>query len=67
MAGNYTCGATKFSTFTPSRSSMISAIHLPVAVGVVALVAEQADRAGFLHQRRQFVELFPGLRRFQVL
>ena len=24
---------------------------LPVAVGVVALVAEQADRAGFFHQR----------------
>ena len=23
----YTCGATRFSTFTPSRSSMISAIH----------------------------------------
>ncbi len=23
----YTCGAARFSTFTPSRSSMISAIH----------------------------------------
>jgi hypothetical protein len=25
--GSYTCFAAKFSTFTPSRSSMISAIH----------------------------------------
>src|SRR3979411_612737 len=34
---------------------------LPVAMAVVALVAENADRAGFFHQRRQLVELLPGL------
>ena len=40
---------------------------LPVAMGVVALVAEEAHRAGFLHQRGELVEFFPGLRRLQVL
>jgi len=35
-------------------------------MAVIALVAENADRAGFCHQRRQFVEFFPGLRRLQM-
>jgi len=39
---------------------------LPMAMLVIALVAENADRPGFLDQRRQLVELFPGLRRLQV-
>ena len=39
----------------------------PVAMVVVALVAEKADARPDLHQRREFVELFPGLRRLQVL
>src|SRR5882724_2625531 len=39
---------------------------LPVAVAVVALVAENADRAGLVHQRRQLVEFLPGLRGFQM-
>jgi hypothetical protein len=34
---------------------------------MIALVAENADRAGLLHQRREFVEFFAGLRRLQVL
>src|SRR5580698_5399743 len=33
----------------------------PVAMLMIALIAENADRAGFLHQRRQLVEFFPGL------
>src|SRR5207249_526368 len=40
---------------------------LPVAMSVVALVAEDADRSRFLHQRRQLVEFFLCLRRLQVL
>src|ERR1700733_12276666 len=39
---------------------------LPVAVQVIALVAEDADRSGFLDQRRQFVEFFLGLRCLQM-
>ena len=38
----------------------------PVAMAVVALVAEQAHRPRFLHQCRQLVEFFTGLRRLQV-
>src|ERR1700759_1208459 len=38
-----------------------------VAVLVVALIAEQADRAALLHQGRQLVEAFLGLWRLQVL
>jgi PhzF family phenazine biosynthesis protein len=40
---------------------------LPMAVQMIALVAEDTDRSGFLHQRRQFVEFFFGLRRLQML
>src|SRR4051794_3797457 len=35
---------------------------LPVALRVVAFVAEDADRAGFFNQRRELVEFFPRLR-----
>src|SRR3954452_18256929 len=41
--------------------------HLAVAMGAVALVAEQADGAGLLYQRGELVHLFFGLRRLQVL
>ena len=37
-----------------------------MAMLVIALVAENADRPGFLDQRRQLVEFFLGLRRLQV-
>jgi hypothetical protein len=40
---------------------------VPVALAVIALVAEDADRAGLLDQRGEFVEFFPCLRRLQVL
>src|SRR5882762_10837273 len=40
---------------------------LPVAVQVIALVTENADRPGCLDQRRQLVEFFLCLRRLQVL
>jgi hypothetical protein len=40
---------------------------LPVALAVIALVAEDANRPGLLDQRRQFVEFFPRPRRLQVL
>ena len=63
---SHVCGATRFSTLTPSRSSMISAIHCRWQCGVIALVAEDADRAGFLHQRRQLVEFLFCLRRLQM-
>src|SRR3954463_10990066 len=39
---------------------------LPVAMGVVALIAENAHRTRLLHQRRQLVELLLGLRRLQM-
>src|SRR5438874_328653 len=39
---------------------------LAVAMSVVALVAENADRAGFFHQRRQLVEFLPGPRVLQM-
>ena len=39
----------------------------PVAVQVVALVAEDADRAVLLDQRRQLVEFFFRLRCLQML
>ena len=45
---------------------MISAIHLPVALRVIAFVAEDADRPGLPHQRRQLVEFLSCLRRLQV-
>src|SRR3954463_15739390 len=39
---------------------------LPVAMGMVALITENAHRTRFLHQRRQFVELLLRLRRLQM-
>ena len=39
---------------------------LPVALPVVALVAEDADRAGFLDERRQLAEFFFRLRCLQM-
>src|SRR5438477_12468348 len=39
---------------------------LPVAVGVLALVAEIAYRSRFFHQLRQLVELLFGLRGLQM-
>src|SRR5215213_10024507 len=39
---------------------------LPVALRVIALVAENADRACLLDQGGEFVELLLGLRRLQV-
>src|SRR3954466_13878094 len=39
---------------------------LPVAMGMVALIAENAHRTRLLHQRRQLVELLLGLRRLQM-
>src|SRR3979490_154578 len=39
---------------------------LPVAMLVIALVAEDADRPGFPDQRRQLIEFFPGLRCLEV-
>src|SRR6185295_562495 len=39
---------------------------LPVAMGVVALITENAHRTGLVHQRRQLVELLLGLRRLQM-
>jgi ABC-2 type transporter len=39
---------------------------LPVTMPVVALVAEKADGTGFFDQRRELVELFSRLRRFQM-
>src|SRR5437763_541070 len=39
---------------------------LPVAMGVVALITENTYRSGLLHQRRQLVELLPGLRRLEM-
>jgi hypothetical protein len=39
---------------------------LPMALQVIALVTENADRAGFSDQRRQLVEFLAGLRRLQV-
>src|SRR5881392_378432 len=40
---------------------------LPVAMPVVALVAEKTDRTGLPDQRRQLVQFFSGLRCLQVL
>src|SRR6478672_6454377 len=37
-----------------------------MAFAVISLVTEDADRAGFLHKRGEFVEFFPGLRLLQV-
>ena len=39
---------------------------LPVTLRMVALVAEDAHGAGFLHQRGELVEFFPGLRRLEM-
>ena len=39
---------------------------LPVALQVIALVAENTDRPGFFDQRRQLVEFFPRLRCLQM-
>src|ERR1700744_3579395 len=39
----------------------------PMAVEMIAFVAEDADRSGLLDQLGQLVEFFPGLGRFQVL
>jgi hypothetical protein len=39
---------------------------LPVALAVVALVAKNANRSGFLDQGREFVQFFPDLWRLQV-
>src|SRR6187549_2288229 len=39
---------------------------LPVAMGVVALITENAYRTRLVDQRRQLVELLPGLRCLQV-
>src|ERR1700722_8528364 len=39
----------------------------PVTMLMIALVAEDADRAGLLDQRRQLVEFLPSLRRFEML
>src|SRR5437764_8805461 len=39
---------------------------LPVAMSVIALITENADRTGLVHQRRQLVELLLRLRRLQV-
>src|SRR5438132_14006729 len=39
---------------------------LPVATAVIALVAENADRAGLVDQCRQLVELLFGLRGLQM-
>ena len=39
---------------------------LPVAMRMVALITENADRTGLVHQRRQLVELLLCLRRIQM-
>src|SRR4051794_23761299 len=39
---------------------------LPVAMGMVTLITENAHRTRLLHQRRQLVELLLGLRRLQM-
>ena len=38
----------------------------PMAVQVIALVTEDADRSRFPDQRGQLVEFFPGLHRLQM-
>jgi len=80
VAKQYPCLTTRRNEATPSQlrrdqifdSDPVSAFDdlrdpLPMTMLMVALVAEDADRAGLPDQRRQLVELLFGLRRLQML